>query len=54
VQQQHRLADRFKSAVKSVSENAVMQSYCALMSPAIPWRNQLSITACDGTAPGRL
>src|SRR5262249_32555547 len=31
----------FRSSVKSVSENALMQSYCAFAPPIIPWRHQL-------------
>src|SRR5712664_1510762 len=31
----------FSSSVKSVSEKALMQSYCAFAPPIIPWRHQL-------------
>ncbi|MNI61014.1 hypothetical protein D3C73_1162600 [compost metagenome] len=44
----------FRSSVKSVSEKALMQSYCALAPPFIPWRHQLSMTGCETLAPGRL
>ena len=43
-----------RSSLKSVSENALMQSYCGLIPPIMPCRHQLSITPGSTLAPGRL
>src|SRR5262249_45057128 len=43
-----------RSSVRSVSENALMQSYCAFWPPIIPWRHQLRIRPSEIFAPGRL
>jgi len=44
----------FKSSVKSVSENALMQSSVFLCPAIIPCIQNASIIPCDTFAPGRL
>ena len=44
----------FRSSVKSVSENALMQSYSALSPPIIPWIQNESRKPSLTFAPGRL
>ena len=44
----------FRSSVKSVSEKALMQSYCGLVPPIMPCRHQFWITPSETCAPGRL
>ena len=44
----------FRSSVKSVSEKALMPSYCALAPPIMACRHQFSITPWEAFAPGRL
>jgi putative transposase len=54
VQSGHSKTIFFRSSVKSVSEKALMQSYCALTPPIMPWRHQLSLTPSETLAPSRL
>ena len=44
----------FRSSVKSVSENALMQSYDALEPASIPCSQNESRRPCETFAPGRL
>jgi hypothetical protein len=43
-----------RSSVKSVSENALMQSNVFLWPACIPWSQNESITPFETLAPGRL
>ena len=48
------MSNFFRSARKSVDENAAMESYVFLWPACMPCAHQLSIRPCETFAPGRL